>query len=285
VAYRREDYPDDGELPWLDRPDAIETVRARRAAGELTGEEARRLERWVRDGYVVMEGVLDAATAEEINADVQKVVDATSHLPVAEKKKEFENVFGWSAATRRALCCPEVLAWLDLVLEARAVPYQTLNLPVSSQQRAHSDEILMTTHPPGRLIAVWFALEDITDDCGPLIVYPGSHRLPYVGAADVGIPRGVSEDECTRVYDARYYAMIEGLVARHGLEPFVFLPRRGDVLVWHSNLLHGALPVERSDATRKSLIAHYFAEGVEVYSDLFQRACLVTDDVRPARAS
>ena len=282
MAHRREDYPDEDRAPWLDRPDAAGEVERRLAAGELTAEEAGWLTNWVRAGYVVFEGVLDAATMAEINADVDAIVQATSELSVAEKRKEFENVFGHSEATRRALCWPQVLAKLDLILGARVVPYQTLNLPVSSQQAAHSDEILMTTHPPGYLIAVWFALEDIDGECGPLMVYPETHRLDYVSATQVGIPRGASDEECSRIYDAQYYRMIEQTVRERGLEPFVFLPKRGDVLVWHSNLLHGALPVRRADATRRSLIAHYFAEGVEVYSDLFQRACLVTDGLRPS---
>ena len=280
MAFRREDYPGNAEPPWLDRPDALEAIERRRDAGELTGEEAQDLTHWVQNGYLVFEGVLSPELAAEINADAEAILAEHGHLPIGELKMKFENVYVHSEAVRRAICLPFVFRWLDLILGTRVIPHQTLNMPISSQQGTHSDEILMTTHPPGYLAAVWFALEDITEDCGPLLLYPGSHRLPYVSAAEVGIPRGASRDECARIYDANYYRRVQAEVEKFGKEPFTFLPRQGDILIWHSNLLHGAHLTTRAGATRKSLIAHYFGAEAEHYSDLFQRACL-SPDLRP----
>ena len=164
---RREDYPDSAEPPWLDRPDASLAIDRKLAAGELTEPHAAELRTWVRDGYLVIPGVLDRATAEEINADVDAILEANRELPLDQLKKKFENVYRTSEATRRALVTPLVLELLDRLLGTRVIPHQTLNLPVSSQQAAHSDEILMTTHPPGYTVAVWFALEDIQPDSGP----------------------------------------------------------------------------------------------------------------------
>jgi hypothetical protein len=275
VIRRFEDFapPAVEELPWLDRPDASAAIERRLAAGEIARSQAVWLEKWVRDGYAVFPQILPPELAEAINADVEVLHAAHRHLPLDELKKRFENVYVHSAAVRAALMLPDLLARLDLILGTRALPHQTLNLPVSSQQAAHSDQILMTTHPLGYTLAAWFALEDIQADSGPLVIYPGSHRLPHLSAREVGIPRGVSEQECARIYDQRYYALVEREIRRHGFEPVPFLPRRGDVLVWHSNLLHGAQRITRTGATRRSLVAHYFGAGVEHYSDLFQRPC------------
>ena len=62
----------------------------------------------------------------------------------------------------------------------KAIPFQTINFVTGSQQHAHSDSIHMTTYPLGYLIAIWIALEDITEDSGPLSYFPGSHKLPYL---------------------------------------------------------------------------------------------------------
>lgn len=277
MAHRREDYPEDGELPWLDRPDALDAIDARVAAGELDEPRAERLRGWHRDGYLVLEGVLDEATTDAINADVDRVIEANRHLPIAELRYKFQDIFPDSEATRRAMSAPVVLEWIDLILGVRALPYQTLNLPVSSQQGAHSDQILMTTHPPGYLAAAWFALEDVGEDAGPLYYLPGSHRLSYVGALETGIPRGADEAESGRVYDANYYEILGKVARESGLPDVTFLPKRGDVLLWHSNLIHGGRPTLRQDATRKSLIVHYFGEGAEHYSDLFGRGCNLPD--------
>jgi len=273
MAHRREDYPVTSELPWLDRPDALARIQQRVAAGEIEAADATWLRHWVEHGYVTFEDVLDPALCATINEEVDAIVESVRGLPYDQLRKKFENVFVQSAAIRQALVTPSVLARLDLLLGQRAIPYQTLNMPVSSEQAAHSDEILMTTNPPGYMAAVWFALEDITPDSGPFRVFPGSHRLPYLSAREVGIPRGVSEDECAKVYDTHYYRMIGERIQELGLRPWPFVPRRGGILIWHSNLLHGAESVTRRGSTRRSLIVHYYGERAEHYSDLFQRAC------------
>jgi len=44
----------------------------------------------------------------------------------------------------------------------------------------------MTTYPEGYLVGAWVAVEDIHPDSGPLVYYPGSHRLPYYLSKEVG---------------------------------------------------------------------------------------------------
>ena len=39
---------------------------------------------------------------------------------------------------------------------------------------------------PHGLCAVWVALEDVSAG-GPLVYFPGSHRLPYLAARDLGL--------------------------------------------------------------------------------------------------
>jgi len=47
------------------------------------------------------------------------------------------------------------------------------------------------------------------------------------------------------------------------------------VLIWHANLLHGGSPILRPGATRRSMVCHYFAEGVICYHEMSQRPALV----------
>ncbi len=282
MAHRYQDF-DQGTLPWLDRPDALEAIEAKLAGGEIDQEQAGWLRKWHQDGYLVFEGLFDAEIAEGINADVQAIYDEYGHLPLHELREHFKNAYHRSEWTCRALVLPQVLERLDLLLGARMIPHQTLNLPVSSQQKAHSDQILMTTQPIGFMAAAWFALEDIDSECGPLLVYPGSHRLSYVSAEEVGIPREATPPEVDRIYDERYYDMIETRIRESGVEPWAFVPKQGDVLVWHSNLLHAAALIEREGATRRSLIAHYFADHTQHYSDMYGWDCISPELRDPAR--
>ena len=169
------------------------------------------------------------------------------------------------------------LAWAERILGVPALPYQSLHLPVSSQHGVHADEILMTTRPRGYMLAVWYALEDIAPDSGPLVLWPGSHRLPFVSARSIGIPEDASEAERGARFDERYFPRMRAVAEASGLEPWRFVPRVGDALFWHSNVLHGAVAPEREGATRRSLVVHYFGAGAEHYSDLYGRPCAIPE--------
>ena len=47
----------------------------------------------------------------------------------------------------------------------------------------------MMTEPPGFLVGMWVALEDIDEGAGPVFYVPGSHRLPYVMSEDLDVEK------------------------------------------------------------------------------------------------
>ena len=121
---------------------------------------------------------------------------------------------------------------------------QTIASHKGSQQGVHSDSIHMTTYPLGYLTAAWIAFEDIHPDSGPLVYYPGSHKLPYLFSKDVNITEADFKREGYAPYHARYEPRIQELIATHQIEPHYFHARKGDVLIWHANLLHGGSVAE-----------------------------------------
>ena len=119
------------------------------------------------------------------------------------------------------------------------------------------------------MCGVWVALEDVGMDGGPLVYYPGSHRLPYASPADVGISvapgqQSVSHEE----YAARYEPYIQGLVVRENLNPRYATLRKGEAVVWAANLLHGGSPVRVPGATRRSQVTHYYFDGARLWTPL-----------------
>ena len=133
----------------------------------------------------------------------------------------------------------------------------------------------MTTYPLGYLTAAWIALEAMTPDNGPLIFYPGSHKLPYLlnGSFDHGGNRfAIGHDAY-----ARYEEAVDKAVKDGRFERKEFIAQPGDVLVWHANLLHGGKKMTMPNASRKSMAIHYFASDVLCYHELTQRAALMDD--------
>ncbi len=161
---------------------------------------------------------------------------------------------------------------LDVLLNREVALFQTINFKTGSQQRTHSDSIHMTTFPKGNLIATWVALEDVTIDDGPLHYYPGSHKLPYVMNADYDNV-GTKHKLGVKPYSA-YEDKIAAVIAENKLEKKDFLAKKGDMLIWHANLLHGGNKVNVAGNTRESMVFHYYAKEVICYHEITQRPTL-----------
>jgi ectoine hydroxylase-related dioxygenase (phytanoyl-CoA dioxygenase family) len=101
-----------------------------------------------------------------------------------------------------------------------------------------------------------------------LVFYPGSHRLAYVFSKDVGISETEFQREGYRSYQEKYEPYIESLIASNRIEPEYFHARKGDVLIWHANLLHGGSPWRNMQLSRKAVVCHFFVKGAFVYHDL-----------------
>ena len=55
----------------------------------------------------------------------------------------------------------------------------------------------------------------------------------------VGIAEDDVRDSGYQAYQQKYEPFIAKLIQDNGLEPEYFRARKGDVLIWHANLLHG----------------------------------------------
>jgi ectoine hydroxylase-related dioxygenase (phytanoyl-CoA dioxygenase family) len=255
---------DEAERPWLDAPGAKGRLRAHPDFPSFGPEIQGKLERWIDDGFMVLEGHLSEAQVDELNAEIERLFDQgkIKYHPLSQR---IMNAYRQSAAVDRVVEDPELLRLLSFVLGRPTQLFQTINFFLGSQQAAHSDSFHMTTEPEGYLTAIWVALEDVEPDAGPLFYYPGSHRLPYLMSEDLEAGgEGESKED-------RYSRGVAREIEAHGLERVDFLARKGDLLVWHANLLHGGHAIAREGATRKSLVAHYFAEGVLCYHELTER--------------
>ena len=169
-----------------------------------------------------------------------------------------------SAAVKELALLPEVEAVLQACWGREPFAFQTLNFPVGTQQHLHSDAVHFHSEPPGFMCGVWVALEDIHPESGPLEYVPGSQRLPYLQAADVGVRQraGVTPDQTI------FYDYWQAAVAQGGFERERFTPRLGQALIWSANLIHGGAAVENLGCSRWSQVTHYFFEECHHYTPM-----------------
>jgi ectoine hydroxylase-related dioxygenase (phytanoyl-CoA dioxygenase family) len=258
-----------GEVPWLDRPDAREALSRHPDLSSFPEPIQRSLFGWIDNGYMTLPKFFDDAVIDAMNSSIEDLVDRGEASMNPRDRRRVMNPFLQSREVADALTDPELLRLLSFTLGKQVRLFQGMHFYVGSQQDAHSDFFHMSTEPVGFLIAIWIALEDILPGSGPVYYYPGSHKLPYLMSEDLEARSGpffIARDK-----DEEYSRRLSAAVREAGIEPVEFVAEKGDVLVWHANLVHGGHPITRDGATRRSLVAHYFARGVLCYHEVTER--------------
>ena len=128
--------------------------------------------------------------------------------------------------------------------------FQSLSFIKGSGQSIHDDRTFVRVHSIGNFIASWIALEDVREKSGELIYYPKSHKLTPHRFKDGSIWNFTKQEINT------YSNVLVKKAENAGLATEKFYGKAGDVLFWHSGLLHGGTN-NNSNLTRTSLVTHY----------------------------
>lgn len=218
------------------RPDAGVPAGARASRFSADAPAGRILPALERDGYAVIENVLEGATLERVRAELKPHLD--SRAPGTEnmmgtRTRRFGRLLARSRTVQDLLVHPLVLALADAVLLPHCVRYQVNYTgvmylePGETAQPLHRDTgfyPFQNPAPPLILATMW-ALTDFTDENGATRLVPGSRHW-----TDERAPRR------------------EDIVAAE-------MPA-GSVLLYVGNTIHGG-GANRSAAARYGLALHY----------------------------
>lgn len=223
-----------------------------------------------RDGYAVIdfpepdfEAV--AARIRERLAGHYDFAGWRAHGHAAGASLRVQDAWTFDQDVRRLACNEQVFGLLSRLYGRAAWPFQTLNFPVGTQQHFHSDSVHFSSSPERFMCGVWVALEDIDEDNGPLMYFPGSHRWPIYTNEHIGKCVATMEGQPTQ---AIYEAMWRDLVEAHGARPQVFHAKKGQALIWAANLMHGGTPQRDPARTRWSQVTHYFFDDCAYYTPM-----------------
>ncbi len=229
-------------------------------------------EQFERDGYLALRNYFSAdeidrataATEEALRSRAAEiVVDDLVHrerilLATARDRAngwfKFNDLYLFLEELRSLALAPQLSNLLKALLGGRQpVLCYSLNFVKGSAQPKHIDSLYMTPKTPAHLLATWIALEDVSPDAGPLVYYPGSHKIPLYRFED-GTHHAREEEM------ERWTAYIEREMETRGIIAETFLARKGDLFIWHSDLVHGGSEIADLTKTRRSLVCHYFTE-------------------------
>jgi ectoine hydroxylase-related dioxygenase (phytanoyl-CoA dioxygenase family) len=263
-----------------------------RTSGPLSAEQVERFE---REGVLVLDDPCPPELVDEVLADVEPMYrDAFDEGPYyydngvvynretgAWKEKGYhwhriQNAWKIRDSIRSVALAPRVVGMVEQLFGRKVKPFQTLNFPLGTEQPPHADSFFFQSEPLGYMCGVWVALEDMDMNNGPLLYYPGSHKIPMPSWEEieqhVGKTAHIEDvpdwDERMKERGGIYTQYMRDLLEREGFEPAYGTVRKGQAVVWSPNLIHGGSPQTDRSRTRHSQVSHYFFEGCRVYTPL-----------------
>jgi phytanoyl-CoA hydroxylase len=256
---------------WIDRADSDAVLARKLKNGEIDADLVEPLRFYKENGYVVFP---KAVSHESIDAYL-RMFDQAWHAPppgiyahsggqvlpmsaeLYDRVAKVSDLHYYFQDAHRLIFPDAVLRFLSTVYERAPVVFQTMTMRKGSEESLHTDTGPLTLTEPMTLTAAWLALEDVHPDAGALQYVPGSHALPEV--LNNGTSKGHNGDM------GAYYKVLQEILATcesRGMKTDYFMAKKGDVLIWSADLMHGGAPINDSSRTRKSLVSHFMPLGV-----------------------
>jgi len=269
--------------PWIDEPDAsIDEYVSSAPSLPVDYDLKAQLEHWREHGIVIFEQAVDERAIDALLEDVECLVThpteyevtvdpgGGTHIPIKQLSTEellqrgnlkVNNLHQISKAAVRCALNKYATSFLRHVFRDTPCVQQSLFFIKGSQQPIHLDyPYVRVQQHIANVVASWVALEDVHEDSGPLAYYCGSHmpeKMPFFNWGDGSIT--FEEDSARQPHE--FVAYLENEMKRLDIQPRVFLPKKGDMLIWHGYLAHGGTKIRDQARTRKSLVTHYTSKG------------------------
>lgn len=258
-------------LPWIESPFFDEILKTKK----LNDDQLKLVKEYHENGFVVLPGFIPQSLIESTQQESEKnAFDPNFKIKTQRNEARVQDFWKASAPAKELASYKPLLDILRLLYDREPIPFQTLNFKYGTQQRAHSDTIHFSSLPARFMCGAWVALEDITEENGPVFYYPGSHRLPEYNFAHIK----ESANVCSYNNEyPEYEDFIEKIAETNSFEKKKFLAKKGDLLIWSSNIIHGGSPVIKEGSTRWSQVTHYFFEDCYYYTPMLSN--MVTNEL------
>jgi len=130
---------------------------------------------------------------------------------------------------------------------------QSMLFDANTTTPPHQDWWYLDSIPRGHLLGAWIALEDIEEAAGRFYVIP---ETQVVVLHEDGMPH------------SKWLARVDQYLEKHADEVHAPALEKGDVLFWNSRTIHGSLPTQDLQYSRKSLTGHYMPSEM-TFGNLF----------------
>ena len=256
---------------WIDQPDAMETLSVRESSGEINATLGERLRHLIEHGYTIIPNAISHELADTLIAEMDGVTQnpdkfiarraraAYTHPTADVVKDPTFRIIDFHVNSEHAtgaIYCDAISELLHAAFDQAANAFQCLTFVHGSQQALHQDGAYVVVSEPLKFLASWIALEDVTEGSGELMYYVGSHRLDDFLFGDEKDSKAWHPERHGKPAHQEFLKSIVERSKSMGLPLERFLPKKGDALIWASDLVHGGARM-KNDNTRKSIVTHY----------------------------
>jgi len=113
---------------------------------------------------------------------------------------------------------------------------------------AHQDSYYLDSYPSGNLTAAWIACENINTKAGKFFLIPKSNKIEIT----------LNKEEITN--PNKYEKKIHKFIKNENLNIVAPPLKKGDVLFWNSNTIHGSMKNVDKNFSRKSFTCHFIPQ-------------------------
>lgn len=256
---------------WIDHIYWENELLRKVGCGKLSDIEASQIVDFVNNGFIVLEG---ACSSEEVDNFADEITRAFSlghdellfQLPGDPTRRHIEpgmptrnirivDSYVHLESAKNLLANAHLERFLQTIFECDPLLFQSLSFNMGSEQGFHQDTAYVVVDNPLELAAAWIALEDIQVGSGELSYIVGSHRLPDYNFG--GDKKHWNPDIDGHKSHDEWGGWIAKEANTLGLKENTFIAKKGDILVWHADLVHGGSKIIDPSLSRRSLVGHY----------------------------
>ena len=258
-------------IPWFESILANKILKNKK---NVTKDYKKKAKFFIDNGYLIIKNTINDKFIKSLTNDFNKIINSNEYK---KNPKYFHYnsspriIEGWKQSSYiKKLCFQNtVISFLSFIYGRKPVPISTINFLKGTEQPLHSDYIHFGTLPELYLAGAWYALENVDDTNGPLIICPKSHKLGSIDFTDLNlkIPRSTNELKANYTIYEKY---LEEVIKEKKLKKKKIHLKKGDVLIWSANLLHGGSKIKKKNKTRLSQVIHYHFENLnKIYNPCF----------------
>jgi ectoine hydroxylase-related dioxygenase (phytanoyl-CoA dioxygenase family) len=230
-------------------------------------DRQRYIERFNRDGFVVVPALFSTEEVEQIKAHYMALnaaghgFDGDRHMiesdadPLAAYPR-IVHPHRFDELTLRWLLDRRLQDWTTTLLGTEPYAAQTMfyfKPPGARGQALHQDQRSLAVRP-GTCLAAWMAVDPTDTANGCMQLVPGTQDLPELCLIDA---------------DTSISFTAKTVPLPPGSAPVAVPMNPGDVLFFNGQVIHGSYPNTTSDQFRRSLIAHYIVGEAEKVAEFY----------------